>query len=73
MAQTLTQRLNEAGKRLFAVSGQDRALFFRCLGTMFNSGLPLVKSLDLLGEQVENKELSDCCRAMSVQVSSAVE
>jgi len=38
------------------ISSDDLVVFSRQLATMVNSGIPLVQSLDILGEQMENKE-----------------
>ena len=38
------------------ISAEDLVVFSRQLATMVNSGIPLVQSLDILGEQMENKE-----------------
>lgn len=37
---------------------------------MFASGLPLPRSLELLYEQLENRELADASRAMAIQIAS---
>ena len=36
------------------VTGKDVVIFTRQLSTMIDAGLPLVQSLDILGEQQEN-------------------
>ncbi|MDP8260664.1 MAG: type II secretion system F family protein [Candidatus Gygaella obscura] len=38
------------------VSSDDLVIFSRQLATMVNSGIPLVQSLDILGEQLDNKQ-----------------
>ena len=40
------------------VSTRDIVIFTRQFATMINSGLPLVQSLDILGEQTENQSLA---------------
>lgn len=36
------------------VSGQPRAVYFRCLATLFESGVPLVRCFELLAQQSEH-------------------
>lgn len=40
------------------VSTQHRAVFFRCLATLFDSSVPLVRSFELLAQQTEHKALA---------------
>ncbi len=40
------------------ISTRDIVIFTRQFATMINSGLPLVQSLDILGEQTENQHLA---------------
>lgn len=41
----------DLGRHFFSVSGQDRAVYFRSLATMFRAGVSLDRSLALLAEQ----------------------
>ncbi len=47
---------------------QQRAVFFRCLASLFDSGVPIVKSFELLGKQIEHPQLSK----VSVQIAEAL-
>lgn len=40
------------------IATRDIVIFTRQFATMINSGLPLVQSLDILGEQTENQALA---------------
>ena len=51
------------------VSAQDRAVFFRCLATLFDSGVSLVRSFELLGQQTENKSLAEAAQRVAVTLS----
>lgn len=42
-----------------------RAVFFRSLGTMFSSGVPLVSALEMLAEQQEHPALAEACQGMA--------
>lgn len=44
---------------------KHRALFFRCLATLFESGVSLVQSFELLAEQSESAVLSEASLAVS--------
>ena len=44
---------------------KHRAIFFRCLATLFESGLSLVQSFELLAEQSESPALSEAALAVS--------
>lgn len=50
------------------VSAQHRAVFFRCLATLFESGVPLVRSFELLGQQTEHAGLAEA----STQVAASL-
>ena len=40
------------------IKEKDRIIFTRQFSTMIDAGLPLVQSLDILGQQTENPELA---------------
>jgi len=47
------------------VDARMRAVFFRSLTTMFNSGVPLVAALDMLSKQQEHPDLGEACLGLS--------
>jgi len=70
--------LKEAPKNLLAeiaffqpkVTGKDVVIFTRQLSTMIDAGLPLVQSLQILGEQQENPTFKKVLRAIRADVES---
>lgn len=50
------------------VSQKDVAVFCRQFATMINSGLALIRSLNILGEQTENKVLAEIAREVRQDV-----
>jgi len=50
----LYNKLNNAVVNSSPIKMKEKVVFFRLLATMINAGLPLVKSLKILGEQVDN-------------------
>lgn len=70
--------LKEAPKDLFAdipffqpkVTGKDVVIFTRQLSTMIDAGLPLVQSLQILGEQQENATFKKVLRAVRADVET---
>jgi len=52
------------------VKTRDIVIFTRQFATMINSGLPLVQSLDILGEQTENPALRKCIQETLYDVES---
>lgn len=70
--------LKEAPKDLFAdipffqpkVTGKDVVIFTRQLSTMIDAGLPLVQSLQILGEQQENPTFKKVLRAVRADVET---
>src|SRR3989338_3539939 len=65
---TAKTKVTRAGKSVFAQtdeflkslgspSPKDIATFFRLLSIMINAGIPLIKSLDTIGEQTANRRL----------------
>ncbi|MFH7320000.1 type II secretion system F family protein [Desulfurivibrio sp. D14AmB] len=77
MRVTLSQ-LKEAPKDIFAeipffqpkVTGKDVVIFTRQLSTMIDAGLPLVQSLQILGEQQENPTFKKVLRAVRSDVET---
>jgi type IV pilus assembly protein PilC len=47
------------------VSGQDRAVLLRCLSTTLDSGVGVDRSLDLLAQQQESRDLAQACQGMA--------
>jgi len=70
--------LKEAPTDLFAnleffkpkVTGKDVVIFTRQLSTMIDAGLPLVQSLEILGEQMENATFKKVLRAIRADVET---
>ena len=70
--------LKEAPKDLFAdisifqpkVTGKDVVIFTRQLSTMIDAGLPLVQSLQILGDQQENPTFKKVLRAVRSDVET---
>lgn len=70
--------LKEAPKDLFAdisffqpgVTAKDVVIFTRQLSTMIDAGLPLVQSLQILGEQQENPTFKKVLRAVRSEVET---
>ena len=62
-------RLLDIQRTLFSVSGQDRAVFLRCMATMLGSGISIDRSLALLAEQSTNRELQLAGQGMSRLIS----
>lgn len=60
-----------AFKRFLArrVTAQHRAVFFRCLATLFESGVPLLLSTQLLARQTESAPLAVAAEDISQQLS----
>jgi len=50
----------------------DLVIFSRQLATMIDSGIPLVQSLGILGEQVENKNLGDVVIAIRQDIEAGM-
>jgi type IV pilus assembly protein PilC len=55
------------------VAAQQRAVFFRCLATLFESGVPLVHSYELLSRQTEHPGLAEAAADVSRQLSRGVQ
>jgi type II secretory pathway component PulF len=53
-----------------AVSGQDRAIFFRSLAVAFNSGVPLGVGLEMASRQTENEVLAAALKGICKKVES---
>lgn len=51
------------------VTSQHRAVFFRCLATLFESGVPLLLSTQLLARQTESAPLATAAEDISKQLS----
>lgn len=51
------------------VDARIRAVFFRSLATLFFSGVPLVRALELLAEQQESPQLAEACSGLARKVS----
>lgn len=70
--------LKEAPKDLFEnveflkpkVTGKDVVIFTRQLSTMIDAGLPLVQSLEILGEQMENPSFKKVLRTIRADVET---
>jgi len=70
--------LKEAPKDIFEsisffkpkITGKDVVIFTRQLSTMIDAGLPLVQSLEILGEQTENPSFKKVLRAIRSDVES---
>jgi type IV pilus assembly protein PilC len=70
--------LKEAPKDILAgfqflkpkISGKDVVIFTRQLSTMIDAGLPLVQSLEILGEQMENPSFKKVLRTIRSDVES---
>ncbi|MHB1379357.1 MAG: type II secretion system F family protein, partial [Desulfurivibrionaceae bacterium] len=68
--------LKEAPKDMFEnieflkpkITGKDVVIFTRQLSTMIDAGLPLVQSLEILGEQMENPSFKKVLRAIRADV-----
>lgn len=63
------QLLEDLARHFFSVSGQDRAVYFRSLATMFRAGVSLDRSLSLLAEQTPG-ELGRASQAMGKLILS---
>jgi len=71
-------QVKEAPKDLFAnfdlfkpkVTGKDVVVFTRQLSTMIDAGLPLVQSLEILGEQMENPTFKKVLREVRTDVET---
>lgn len=50
------------------VSDRDLSIFCRQLGTMINAGLNLVDALEIIGEQIPNKNLSEASKKVANMV-----
>ncbi len=46
----------------------DLAMFSKQMSTMINSGMSLVRALNVIGEQSSNKRLKEICREMSIDI-----
>ena len=64
----LYQRFNDFLVTHSRVKLKDKVTFFQLLSVMLNAGVPLVKSLAVLGEQFENAGFKKTIREMAVQV-----
>ena len=70
--------LKEAPKDLLAnigffkpkITGKDVVIFTRQLSTMIDAGLPLVQSLEILGEQMENPTFKKVLRTIRTDVET---
>ena len=70
--------LKEAPKDMFEnveflkpkITGKDVVIFTRQLSTMIDAGLPLVQSLEILGEQMENPTFKKVLRAIRSDVET---
>lgn len=51
------------------VTAQHRAVYFRCLATLFESGVPLLLSTQLLARQTESAPLASAAEDVSQQLS----
>ena len=51
------------------VTAQHRAVFFRCLATLFESGVPLLLSAQLLSRQTESAPLATAAEDIALQLS----
>lgn len=56
-AKGLLTQINEFLQSLGTPSPKDIATFFRLLSIMINAGIPLIKSLDTIGDQTMNRKL----------------
>ncbi|KKU79207.1 MAG: Type II secretion system protein [Candidatus Peregrinibacteria bacterium GW2011_GWA2_47_7] len=54
---SLFAQINEFLKSLGSPTPKDIATFFRLLSIMINAGIPLIKSLDTIGDQTANRKL----------------
>ncbi len=54
------------------VSDQDISIFCRQLGTMISAGLSVVDALDIIGEQLPNKKLSEAAKDVSAKVKEGM-
>lgn len=52
------------------VSGRDRSVFFRCLATLFESGVRLDRSFDLLSQQGECQPMRLAAAAVSLKLAA---
>lgn len=52
-------QLDEAVKGMGKPQPKDKAAFFRLLAILINAGIPLIKSLDTVGEQTSNQRLKN--------------
>jgi len=52
------------------VTGKDVVIFTRQLSTMIDAGLPLVQSLEILGEQTENPSFKKVLREVRMDVET---
>ncbi len=51
------------------IDAKARAIFFRSLSALFSSGVPLVRALELMGEQQESRRLAEACQGVARKVS----
>lgn len=50
-------------------SKASRAVFFRCLATLFENGVPLVHAVELMAEQSEDRQLAGAAADMALQLN----
>lgn len=51
------------------ISTADKAIFFQLLSAMISAGLPIIKALEILSEQTNNKRLSKVLKNIALRVS----
>lgn len=54
------------------IKADELVIFSRQLSTMINAGIPLVQSLGILGEQIENKDLNQVVNALRQDVNAGL-
>lgn len=68
-AKSFLSRADEFLRSLGSPKPKDKATFFRLLSIMINAGIPLIRSLDTIGEQTVNHKLKNAV----FEVSRAIE
>lgn len=65
---TFFQSLNNALRSIGKPKSKDKATFFRLMSVMINAGIPLIKSLDTIGDQTGNFKLRNAINYMARSV-----
>lgn len=59
---------NDYVARFTPIKAREKASFFRLLATMINAGIPIVKSLKILADQIENVRLKQIVDELSQRI-----